>query len=195
MKKKPEITAQTRENLINAFWELYQEKKIEKITIKQLTERAGYNRSTFYEYFVDVYDVLDQLENSLLEYICATAVKNIEKGLNADFTDFAEEVAKLYETKGQYFSVLLSENGDPHFVTKWKKVMRPALYQVFQVSSSDVYVEYIIEFTLSAMIAVIALWFKNNQCNPSEELFQVIYSMLTKGIIPEMEKHSKHWSA
>lgn len=191
MKKRPEITAQTRENLITAFWDLYREKNIENITIKQITEKAGYNRSTFYEYFVDIYDILDQLENSLIKYIRDTAVNNIRKGLNTDFTKFTIELANLYKAKGEYLSVLLGENGDPHFVTKWKKTMKPALYHVFQVSDSDIYAEYIIEFTISAMIAVITLWFERNQSDPLEELLQVVYSILTKGIIPEIEKHSK----
>lgn len=41
-------------------------KKIEKITVKEITNRAGYNRGTFYEYFTDVYDVLDVIANSLI---------------------------------------------------------------------------------------------------------------------------------
>lgn len=48
----------TRENLIEAFWELYKDKPIEKITVKEITNRAGYNRGTFYAYFKDTYEVL-----------------------------------------------------------------------------------------------------------------------------------------
>ena len=63
MKKNPKITGQTRENLLQAFWSLYRQKKIEHITIQDITTKAGYNRSTFYEYFVDIYDVLNRLED------------------------------------------------------------------------------------------------------------------------------------
>ena len=66
MNKQPEVTAQTKQNLIDAFWSLYCEKRIEKITVKEITQMAGYNRGTFYEYFTDVYDVLDQIELSLV---------------------------------------------------------------------------------------------------------------------------------
>ena len=58
MKKQPQITAQTKQNLIEAFWSLYCEQRIEKITVKDITNKAGYNRGTFYEYFTDVYAVL-----------------------------------------------------------------------------------------------------------------------------------------
>ncbi|QNO15346.1 TetR/AcrR family transcriptional regulator [Alkalicella caledoniensis] len=66
MNKRTEITAQTKQNLMDAFWNLYCEKRIEKITVKEITNKAGYNRGTFYEYFTDVYNVLDEIENSLI---------------------------------------------------------------------------------------------------------------------------------
>ena len=66
MKKQSKVTAQTKKNLINAFWSLYCEKRIEKITVKEITQKAGYNRGTFYEYFTDIYDVLEQIEESLV---------------------------------------------------------------------------------------------------------------------------------
>ncbi|WP_277408818.1 TetR/AcrR family transcriptional regulator [Lacrimispora xylanisolvens] len=66
MIKQPEITMQTRKNLADAFWQIYCEKRIEKITVKEITTKAGYNRSTFYEYYTDVYDVLEQIEASVL---------------------------------------------------------------------------------------------------------------------------------
>ena len=66
MKKREEITAQTKQNIMDAFWSLYCEKRIEKITVRDITNEAGYNRGTFYEYFSDVYNVLEQIENTLI---------------------------------------------------------------------------------------------------------------------------------
>ena len=56
MKKQPQVTEQTRANLTRAFWELFLEKPVEKITVREIAERAGYNRATFYLYYRDVYD-------------------------------------------------------------------------------------------------------------------------------------------
>ena len=58
MNKKQEMAEQTRMNLQEAFWNLYKEKPIEKITIKEVTNLAGYNRGTFYLYYKDIYDML-----------------------------------------------------------------------------------------------------------------------------------------
>lgn len=53
------ITLVTREITFPRF-------SAEKITVKDITNKAGYNRGTFYEYFTDVYDVLNYIEDSLI---------------------------------------------------------------------------------------------------------------------------------
>jgi AcrR family transcriptional regulator len=69
MKKQPQITEKTRQTFINVFCELYSQKPIEKISVQEITNKAGYNRSTFYQYFTDIYELLDFVENDLLNYI------------------------------------------------------------------------------------------------------------------------------
>jgi AcrR family transcriptional regulator len=69
MKHNPEITAQTRKNLMDAFWHIYSKEGIEKTSVREIVGKAGYNRCTFYEYFTDVYDVLEQIEASILPNI------------------------------------------------------------------------------------------------------------------------------
>jgi AcrR family transcriptional regulator len=44
MTKNPERKAQTKSNLMEAFWTLYKKYAFEKISIKDITELAGYNR-------------------------------------------------------------------------------------------------------------------------------------------------------
>ena len=67
MKKQPQITEQTKLALKTAFWELYTQKPLEKITIKDITDTAGYNRGTFYLYYKDVYDIFTQVKDELLK--------------------------------------------------------------------------------------------------------------------------------
>lgn len=186
MKKQPEITAQTKENLTEAFWILYCKKKIDSITVKDITDKAGYHRSTFYEYFVDIYDVLNQLEDSLVEYI---KVNGIESGeINLPDEDLTQKVAAIYEVKGKYLSVLLSENGDPHFANKIKSIMRPIVGEVFKLSESNVQALYIFEFAFSAIIATITHWYRTDKNIPSQEMAFLVRSMLMQGVYPVVQK-------
>ena len=78
MNKQPQITEQTKKNLTDAFWKQYLEKPIEKITVRDIAATAGYSRATFYEYFTDVYAVLEYIENDLLIFLQSTITKHIQ---------------------------------------------------------------------------------------------------------------------
>ena len=187
MKKESENTTQTKENLTQAFWSLYQLKKIEQITIKEITDKAGYHRSTFYLYFVDIYDVLNQLEEALLEYLKEQVLSSLENGPNDDIT---QKLASMYETKGDYFGTLLGENGDPYFSQKMKAVMRPALSNAFGLPEKDIHTAYIFEFGLSALIGTLTYWYNNQREIPSKEMVKLTKSMLATGLLPEIQKYS-----
>lgn len=145
---------------MQAFWGLYCQKKIEAITVKEITDAAGYHRSTFYEYFVDIYDVLNQLEESLLESIKEEVVKRLDDFQNEEFI---KGLADLYESKGKYLSVLLGENGDPFYANKLKAVMRPVLLEMFGLSEGEIHTAYIFEFGFSAILSTITYWYQNNR--------------------------------
>jgi AcrR family transcriptional regulator len=187
MKKQPEITAQTRENLIQAFWGLYRQKKIEHITIKNITTRAGYNRSTFYEYFVDIYDVLNQFEDTLLEYLKEQILDSLEGGLN---DDIIQKLADVYESKGDYLGFLLGENGDPNFVKKLKTVMRSTLLGTFRLPEKEIHSSYIFEFGMSAIIGTVTYWYHSKRDLPSKEMVRLLRLMLERGIAPEIQEYS-----
>ena len=58
----------TERGIKNAFIELRSRKSLEKITVKELCESARINKSTFYAHYKDIYDLSEQLEESL--FVC-----------------------------------------------------------------------------------------------------------------------------
>ena len=61
----------TKNSIINAFIELRAKKEIERITVKELCEKAMINKSTFYSHYTDIYDLSEQLENRIATEIVA----------------------------------------------------------------------------------------------------------------------------
>jgi hypothetical protein len=60
------LSEMARANLLEAFWGLYCTKRLAEITVKEVAAKAGYNRSTFYERFDDVWSCLVELEGQCL---------------------------------------------------------------------------------------------------------------------------------
>ena len=52
---------ETKRNLAAALKELMRQKGPDKITIREITEKCGCNRQTFYYHFEDIYDLLKWL--------------------------------------------------------------------------------------------------------------------------------------
>lgn len=111
MEKDLTAADKTRQAFIEAFCLLYNQKPIEKITVQEIAKKAGYNRSTFYQYFLDIDDLLDEVENTMLEYIC-------EKRGSIDTygNSFVSSLVDLYETKAVYVNAVLGDFGSHIFV-------------------------------------------------------------------------------
>ena len=50
-------TEKTKRSIINSFLELRSRKPLEKITVKELSEKAEINKATFYLHYHDIYDL------------------------------------------------------------------------------------------------------------------------------------------
>lgn len=125
-KKNPEQTGQTIRNIKEAFWKLYEEKPIEKISVKQITDMAGYNRATFYLYFSSVRDVRDQIEDDLIAQRDAMLSASMRDGKLA----ITPELTDVPMTLFRYGRVLLGPHGDPKFVERAENSVWPYIQPI-----------------------------------------------------------------
>ncbi len=65
MKNDPRVRY-TQMIIKKAFWELLKQKPVNKITVREICDRAEINRSTFYKHYSDCYDLLDKLKEEAL---------------------------------------------------------------------------------------------------------------------------------
>ena len=187
MKQREAITQQTKQNFMDAFWDLYCEKTIDKITVKEITQKAGYNRSTFYEYFHDAYDVLEKLEETLIPNLSELPPL---RGVSEDFGLPTDLFMELFEHNRQYYAVLLSENGDPAFASRLKRVIKPLLASVFSGSSdtTDTTLDYTLEYTLSAMIGILSYWISKPDPLPKNELYDLVHQLMQEGPLKTLQQ-------
>ncbi len=189
MKKQPAITAQTKQNLIDAFWSIYTQKPIQKITIKEITVKAGYNRSTFYEYFTDVYDILEQIENTLITDIEKYPLQHGVQNRNDKPLDFSF-FFKFYESHRDFLTVLLGENGNPAFQLKMKNSLKPQLKHVLLETGikDDFRLDLLLDYNISAMNGVLFTWFTMDPLPPLEDFIKLMSDITIKGSMTTLEE-------
>ena len=66
MAKNDQRTRLTKMLIRKAFTSLLSQKPIQSISIKELCAQAGINRGTFYAHYLDIYDLLEQMEQEMM---------------------------------------------------------------------------------------------------------------------------------
>lgn len=66
-RKEYRNSIRSRRFIRQAFLELLQEKKLEKITVTDIVDRADINRSTFYAHFSDVRGLIEEMQREFVE--------------------------------------------------------------------------------------------------------------------------------
>jgi len=134
--RKLNKSERTRIKLIDTFLDLMSVKKWDKITVKELCEKCSITRSTFYQYYSDIYDLMDNLETTLLEEL----VQRYDKVTHNKFSIIPEN---MFIEKFDYcppdifltwfdfakknrkpiFALLDTKRGDSYFVKRLKQIM------------------------------------------------------------------------
>lgn len=181
MNKRPELTDQTRRNLRTAFWSLYAQKPLEKISVREITALAGYNRGTFYLYYQDVYDLLAQIEDELLDELQRLLEERLPRVLEHDLEQYMSFVVEINLIHAEYGAVLLGSRGDPRFAARFKALLAPVLrrYLLAGGGFSPEEEELLLEYHLSGLQAMLARWLQDPGRMSLEQFVGLILRMFT----------------
>jgi len=98
----------TRNSLFSAFIELRAVKPVEKITVKELTEKANISKQTFYLHFQDIYDLSEYLENDALQSLIGD-IPNPEYMLTNP-AEASRQLCNAFINQGHLFSILFPDD-------------------------------------------------------------------------------------
>ena len=184
MKKQPEITEATKRDFIRAFCEYYRERPIEKITVKEISEKAGYSRVTFYNYFNDPYDLLNQIEQEFISNFTKEIRCNIEQDKLLD--NFLYTFDKLINDNEMYSQILLNNSYNVQFSKRLQENIIPLALRNFNISPDNKKAIYAFEFYIPGVISMITSWMKNGKDMPLEELGGIIKGILKEGVLAQL---------
>jgi len=178
----------TKQKLQNAFWDIHREKSIDKITVREVAEYAGVNRSTFYAYYKDVYDILEQSENELIE-----ALLSEHHWHTANMTDHLQykkdmrDIGEFFKKHQKPLLVLVGEKGDPRFSKRlWDTAWRGLRENIANVTGrpEDPLLDYIVEYIINCHAGILMLWFKNGCITQFEQIADLTYQLMAGGVLP-----------
>lgn len=177
MKKQPLVTEKTKQVFLNAFVELYKEKPLNKISILELTQNAGYNRSTFYQYFKDIYDLLEYFEDGTLDIFSQHLLSEINQNLTVNPLTLIDKMIAFYEEYHFYMSAVTSPHAEASTVSK----ITALLTQTLQIPENDLKGRLILEFHQAGVFATLNFLSRHQNQLTTEEIREVLHGLLTEG--------------
>ena len=180
MKKQPQITESTRKDFILAFCEFYRQMPIEKISVKDVAEKAGYSRVTFYNYFNDIYDLLNYIEDDFISRFENDISNNISRSLELNSLVFSLD--KLLSDHELYTSVLLTNPHSIQFFGRLKDRVIPLALNHFGIPPDDTKTKYTLELYITGIISILRTWIKNDKDLPAAALVELIKESINSGI-------------
>lgn len=95
----------------NCFFQLLNEKKLNKITVKEICEKASINRATFYKYYDNPFDLYKQLEQELMDQLEERIISQQPENFLIVFQIILQDI----KDNSEFYQLLFSENGDELF--------------------------------------------------------------------------------
>ncbi|MGM9858727.1 MAG: TetR/AcrR family transcriptional regulator [Bacilli bacterium] len=171
----------TKELIYTAFLELLKKNNIHQITIRELCDKAGINRTTFYNHYGSQYDVLSEIEKNYLEEIANTLEEaNIE---NKDSVKCKVSlVLQFMQNNLELSKMLINNNVENNFAEHL--FMLPKIEVMLNQSLSNIYdakiKSTIISFSIYGSYKILQDWLNDaNRVSPEKEA-ELILSLARK---------------
>ncbi|GAA2981881.1 TetR/AcrR family transcriptional regulator [Lentilactobacillus parakefiri] len=130
----------TKKHFKLALLHLLKSKSFNEVTIKDITDTAEYDRSSFYRYFDDKYQLLEEIENELIQGIenkyKAVAQQN---GSMVFDTSVMVSLLSIFDNQSvlSVISLLMGDNGDRSFESKMTRMFHKIFYDRSQTTPNQ----------------------------------------------------------
>ena len=162
--------ALTKRLLKNSLTEMLQTQSIYQISIRELCQRAGLNRSTFYKYYGSQIDLLSEMEQDLLCSIETTLSSQADSNEN-----LIEQIMVYLEQDIEFVRLLLNSNVDPQFPEKllYLEPIRRMCEDLKADMTEDAY-EYFYCFILHGAYELVHKWINKEKRESPAQIASLI---------------------
>ena len=161
----------------NAVLALLEEKGgIEKISVRELCEKAELNRSTFYAHYAEPREVLAEAEDEILAETAAH-IKKIGEQLAGSGKEYLSSFLRYVRDNDNVFRVLLVTAADPAFKNRFVQLSMLNLFAHMQLTMENEKQQYIYSYLLNGSFGVLTQWIRSDYAAAVPELVELLFTL------------------
>lgn len=165
--------------LSQGLYYLMLEKSFDKITIKQICEKTGVIRGTFYHHFIDKYEALEYLTHEMI-----FEDKNPQQFEN-EYTHVLKHLLQIIYEKKTFFHQAFQVQGQNGFEEMLKNIFIEYFYMAFDqqhIEFHDALLtrEFLAAYQANALLFILSNWLKQECVH--DELYAMCCTLFTTSL-------------
>lgn len=183
----------TKKALRDALFELLETKNINQISVTELTTHADVNRSTFYFYYTDLLDMLQQIQNEAYQLFsdvvseCAASVTTID-----GFTEYAESLLNFCKEQETLCRFIINNDVNNQLFHQIQVLMINSIPNAKDKFSKNNPARYATSFILTAITGVLIDWMNEGMEIPTHELANFFANIYINGSLKTKQLYSDY---
>lgn len=117
----------SKKSIFDAFVNLRSKKELRKITVKELCEKALINKSTFYTYYEDMFDLSDKIESEVVDGIVST-ISYPQMMIDEPAKFYKNLLGAMTENK-KLIDTVFSGSQHPNLIVKISKALKNMIFE------------------------------------------------------------------
>ncbi len=167
----------------NALMDLLKEKgSINKVSVRELCDRAELNRSTFYAHYQEPNDLLIEIETELLdateEHLKKIGAEN-EIGAHKYILSFLQYIRQ----NDKPFRALLIDSTDPEFRSRFMQQSIIQFVENLRIVLPKELEQYIFSYILNGSTGIIIQWIRSDYAADENEIVNLLFSINNSALI------------
>ena len=164
----------TKKLLKTSLTNMLQTQNIYRISIRELCENAGINRSTFYKYYGSQFDLLSEMEQDLL-----VSIEEVLAAQNDYSKNAIEQILIYLENDIEFIRLLINSNVDPEFPKKLfslppiQRMLNELMAKIPEEES-----DYYYRFLLFGAYEIVRTWVNKENREKPEWLAALLFRMI-----------------
>ena len=163
----------TKRAIRDATMKLLSQKNIDDISITELAQTAQINRKTFYNYYQNIYQVLDEIENETVEkFVSVFQSTDWYNGEELDFYKIFFCVTESVRDNMDFFRHLLNISRTSVLMVKVENTLKQNALQYFKqyIEIDENLLLWALDYIISGMFSVFGTWLKSGQQLSAKEV-------------------------
>ena len=181
---------QTEKLIKETFIALYREKDIPHISVRELCEKAGINRSTFYTYYMDIYDLHEKLRDSIMQDTMDRLMDVVSGYSVFDLNVVTGDLIRCFCRDDMLPLLFAVRDKDNYIKNVLEAVHAGRMFDVDGITEEEfTRIDIALKYHFAGVMAIIDSWMDGRYCQDLDDILETIITIGNSGPVSLVRDH------